>query len=706
MLSRPAPCGFLTLALLLATAPNAPMVRAAPAAPAAPAAGAEPTTFVTFSRPKANSSPKVPAPAPRPVIGGGAPPGPPDGTYTYALSRNGADKGSTTVTILRRDAAREIEVDEAGFLGEARAHVIASYRYDDLSVASYVATYQAPFLRTSPIGAVRRGNTDSDFYEQTTVRYRIDGSNALASVDGASRLPPIPPLPQTSGGSQAHPLARYVFDAPFMASVLLLPAFRRRSQATELAPVATAFDANAGALTAAIGRPQNAAPQSPKTPKTDEAMAVAGMVTLWFDRGNGIVSEAHFDALNIDARLVSYSRATHPAPFEPSPTPAAEPRFLAEPLKIDTDPKPLAAVVDLPRAGKGPTPIVILVPPGPSASRNFGGDGPSPMFVDLARAFTERGYAVLRYDTPGAGASNGSGRSISWDESLADAQAAIRSAADRDGVDPKRVFVAGYGSGADLALAASASADVDVAGAIALAPTVVSYRDCGRRARTRGRQQRVEVGRNAGGDGMREAGNGGTLDAAGDGTWLRSSYGHDPVTLAERSTVPLFVLHPGLPTCGETSEEVAAYDDRLQAANPRTTILVASDLSQFFGGRFDSDSVVDTEEFFPYRFDASTANAIADWLDGPKTAAPRTRGTAGTSGGPAGRALPPPPPAPESGAGLRHEAVPNRTPAPAAPAQPSPPSATPAVAPGQPALPETLGSPAPVATVTPAPTPT
>jgi len=700
MLSRPASCGFLTLALLVATTRTSATVRAAAAAPRTPAAPAKLAQLSTppSAAPATPATPKAPVASPRsaasaagkvPAVGagriqGGAPPGPPNGTYTYALSRNGADKGSTTVTILRRDAAREIEVDEAGVLGEARAHVIASYRYDDLSVASYVATYQAPFLRTSPIGSVRRGGAEGDFYDQTTLRYRIDGSNAIASVDGATRLLPVPSLPQASGGAQTRALSRYVFDAPFMASVLLLPAFRRRSQATELAPVATAFGANAGALTAAIGRPQSAAPQFPKTPKTDEGLAVAGMVTLWFDRGNDIVSEAHFDALNIDARLVSYSRATHPAPFEPSAAPAPEPKLLAEALKIDTDPKALAAVIDLPPAGKRLTPIVVLVPPGPSATRNFGGDGPAPMFLDLARAFTERGYAVLRYDTPSAGGSGGSSRSVTWDESLADAQAAIRSAADHDGVDPKRVFVAGYGSGADLALAAASSADVDVAGAIALAPTVVSYQACGRHA---------------------AHDRGGTDDSGNGALWLRSSYGHDPVALAERATVPLFVLHPGLPTCGETTEEVTAYDDRLRAGNPRTTIVVASDLTQFFGGRFDADSVVDTQEFFPYRFDDSTASAIADWLDGPKTASPAARGTGATSGGPAGRALPPPPPAPESGTGLRHEAVPNRTPLPLGPALPSPSSAAPAVAPGQPALPETLGSPVPVTTATPSPTP-
>jgi hypothetical protein len=104
----------------------------------------------------------------------------------------------------------------------------------------------------------------------------------------------------------------------------------------------------------------------------------------------------------------------------------------------------------------------------------------------------------------------------------------------------------------------------------------------------------------------------------------------------------LFVLHPGAPLCGETHDETIAYDANLRAHDARATIVGANDLSARFGGLYDADSPVDTEEFFPYRFDASTADAIADWLDNPVTTAvpnvdPRSAGVAHPP-------VPPPPP--------------------------------------------------------------
>jgi alpha/beta superfamily hydrolase len=641
----------------------------------------------------------------------GPPPGPPSGTYVYELSRNGADQGTTTVVVYRRDDAREIEVDEAGSLGAASAHVVAAYRYDDLSVASYVATYQAPFLRTSPIGAARRAGTETPFYDQSTVRYRIDGTNAIVSVDGAPSLAGPDPLPRASNA----PKRRYVLDAPFMASVLMLPSYRHRTGDASLAPVAAAFNANAGVPRAAMGLVR-ATPHAPKTPKNDDALQVDGIATVWFDRGNYIVHEAHFDALNLDARLVSYARPTHPAPFEPAPTPTPDAKLAAAPVSFDSDGTTLAGVVDMPPNVKRPVPIVAFVDPGPAASRNFGGEGPNPMYPDLARAFAARGYAVLRYDTRGIGRSGGTSANETWEASLADAQAAIRSAAEQDGIDPKRVYAVGYGSGADLALAASSTSDVDVAGVVALAPTIVSYRACA--------MQRAEVAA-----GARSAGDKAKADAifaktagrispghdrilvdgrsydASDGSFAKTSYGHDPSQLALRATAPLFVLHPGIPTCGETRDQTETYDDRLRAANPRATIVVAGDLSDTFGGRYDADSDVDTQAIFPYRFDTSTVGAIADWLDSPKTAS--TNGGARRTGPTLRSAPPPPPPAPEKGDD--GSGVPNAHPSRAP--QPTPAAGAATAAPGQPGFPETLATPTPnpptaPPTAAPAPAPT
>jgi dienelactone hydrolase len=241
----------------------------------------------------------------------------------------------------------------------------------------------------------------------------------------------------------------------------------------------------------------------------------------------------------------------------------------------------------------------------------------------LALTFAQRGYAVLRYDTRGIGKSAGSADET-WEQSLADAEAAIAFAESQDEVDPASVYALGYGSGADLALTASGSADTAVAGVVALAPTVLSYRDCAQRTK-----------------------------AAVAGAFARTSLGHDPRALAARSHVPLFVLHAGVASCAETRDETIAYDAKLRAVNARATIVVASDLSARFGGLYDADAPLDTEEFFPYRFDPSTAGAIADWLDNPKTAG--SNGGIDTTGPSAPRAHAPPPPPPVSNPDMNGE---------------------------------------------------
>jgi alpha/beta superfamily hydrolase len=635
------------------------------------------------------------APAPQPARLP-APPGPPNGTYVYALSRNGADQGTTTVVVYRRDDVREIEVDEAASLGAARAHALASYRYDDLSPASFVTTYQAPFLRSSPIGAARRNGIENAFYDQSTVRYRVAGTDVTATVDGSPALPAAPPVPHASDA----PKTRYVLDAPFMASVLMLPTFRHRTGASQLAPVGVAFGAAHDLVTTPM-RLVRATPRAPKTPKTDDALQIDGVATIWFNRGNGIVDEAHFDAVNIDARLVSYARPARPAPFLPAATPTPEPRLpAAETTLTSEDGTTLDGVVDMPPGVKRPVPIVALIPPGPSAGRNFGGDGPNPMFPDLTRILASRGYAVLRFDTRGVGKSTGSSQSETWEQSLADTLAAIQAAAETDGVDPKRIYVMGYGSGADLALAASAQTDVPIAGVVALAPTVVPYRTCGRQLAEAGASTPAEKAKadalfdKTAGHISDEPANdeidGRRIDRN-DGSWMKTAYGHDPSALAVRTKAPLFVLHPGIPICNETHDQVESYDDRLRAADARATIVAANDLTQVFGGRYDADADIDTEAFFPYRFDPSTAGAIVDWLDSPKTAS----GVHGFDTGPARRGAPPPPPPALGGGGNGADSgMPN----------PHPPQA-PAL-PGQPGLPSTLATPTPTpapATAAPAP---
>jgi pimeloyl-ACP methyl ester carboxylesterase len=560
------------------------------------------------------------APAARPLAPS-PPPAPPNGTYTYALSRNGGDQGTTTVVLYRRDGVREIETSETGAAGAARMFGLGAYRYADLGVDAYAGTYRAPFLRSSPLGRTYRFRTVPNFDGEWTVRYRSVSDALVASIDGT----PIVDRLDVRGDAKRAASLPWILDAPFMTGALLLPAFNRQSREASLAPISEAFPS--GVATAGQ-RLVRATPTFPKTPKNDIAVDVPGVIRVWFDPATYIVHEVHFTAANFDARLVSYVKGSDVAPLPPLPVAAPEPPLPREAATFSSaDGTSLAALLARPAAGKAPAPAIVFVPPGPGAATDYDGDGPTPMFPALARAFVQRGYAVLRYDMRGVGKSGGSTATQTWDEALADAEAAAAEVAGDATLDPKRVYLLGYGNGADLALAAAAASagGVPIAGVIALAPTVLPYRNCA-------------------------AAVSGAADG-GDATWRRSSLAHDPTLLAARAKAPLLVLHPGLPVCGETKDQVDAYDDRLREANPLATIVAANDLTRRFGGRYEAESPENTEAFFPYRFDPSTATAIADWLDNPKTAS----SASALRGVPAGTQTKPPPPPPgvdKSGAGL------------------------------------------------------
>jgi dienelactone hydrolase len=431
------------------------------------------------------------------------------------------------------------------------------------------------------------------FDAATTVRYDVGTDGVRATVDGvgSAYVPPAyePPRQKRSP---------FVVDAPFMTSIMLVPAFRKRTSAQDLAWYSLAFpmtNVSPAAIASAPMRRVATPPRFEKTPKNAIAIAVAGLGTIWFDGSSGMVYEAHFDALNLDARLSAYARAPETASLDAPQTLATPAHIASRAVTIESGDTTLAGTLDLPASVSGRVPVVVLVPPGPGGDRNYDDDGPQPMFVDVAEAFTARGFAVLRYDPRGTGKDASDAPAITWDDAREDAEAAIGFAQGDESIDQAHIYVMGYGNGADLALAsAGGTATVDrVAGAVALAPTTTSYLNCARANGTQTRRPTI---------------------------WQRSAFAHDPTKLAERALVPLFVLQPGVGVCGETTDAIASYDDALRAANPGATIVVASDLSQTFGGRYDADSQANTQMFFPYRFDTSTLGAIADWLAGPHDA--------------------------------------------------------------------------------------
>lgn len=608
---------------------------------------------------------------------------PPNGTYEYALARNGTDQGSTTVVVLKRPEDGTLETDEVAQIGAARARISAGFGLDDLALASYVATYQAPFPATSPIGAAKQ-RLGAGFYGQATVRVHV-GPQLSYTVDGAAGEHRIG---GGSGAARGPRVGPVLFDAPFMTGPLLVPAIRHAIGTATVDPFSIAIDdAAQGRID---GRIVPAKPLAAKTPHTDEALEYPGVATIWFDPHTAVAHEVYFEGLNLDAHLVSYKKATVIPPFDPEATPSPNPQLPDDELTFPTtDDITLSGILTAPPNVKEPYPAVVLVaPPWPvPATRNFGGDGPEPMFPSLARTFAARGYAVLRYDERGTGKSGGSAKGLTWQQSIDDAQAAISAVREEAGIDKSRVFVLGYGYGADIALAAASDTAVKTAGVVALEPSVVSYRVAEERAYL-ARAKSPEETAAARKEFARFIARLGKGDIA--GLWLKTALDHDPTVLDRRAHVAVFVLHSGVVTTSASIDDIHAFDDRLREANPFASVIVANDLSSRFGGRYDADAPLDTEAIFPYRFDASTAGAIADWLGAPKVAVPYNGPQTLPGNSNASGPKPPPPPPPENGPG---EGFPGRmTPAPRV--TPTPEDVEPGQI-GPPSTPEPTASPDP-----------
>lgn len=92
--------------------------------------------------------------------------------------------------------------------------------------------------------------------------------------------------------------------------------------------------------------------------------------------------------------------------------------------------------------------------------------------IDVMRQIAQRlaagGFASLRYDKRGVGASTGDFLATGFHDNVADAQAALDALRSRPGIDPGQVFVLGHSEGALIA-AELAAANPDLAGAVLVA---------------------------------------------------------------------------------------------------------------------------------------------------------------------------------------------------------------------------------------------
>lgn len=122
----------------------------------------------------------------------------------------------------------------------------------------------------------------------------------------------------------------------------------------------------------------------------------------------------------------------------------------------------LAGTLTMPRtqerAIKGRLPAIVLVAGSEPRERDEVVGG-VPIFGQLAGAFADAGFAVLRYDKRGVGQSGGRPESATLGDYAEDARSAVRFLARRKDIDEKRIAVVGYGEGGWVALQAAAKQD-------------------------------------------------------------------------------------------------------------------------------------------------------------------------------------------------------------------------------------------------------
>jgi uncharacterized protein len=181
-------------------------------------------------------------------------------------------------------------------------------------------------------------------------------------------------------------------------------------------------------------------------------------------------------AFNASGQIANFNvrSAAAPVEFTDAPYVAAD-RFSTRDVTIDAGGWPLPGVLAVPH-GAGPHPVVVLV----HGSRQGDRDqtlGPNKPFRDLAFGLASRGIAVLRYDkrtrTHTARVAALSQPTVK-DEVIDDVIAAVTLLRATEGIDPKRIFVAGHSLGGMLIPRIVGAAGADLRGVIVLAGAVRS----------------------------------------------------------------------------------------------------------------------------------------------------------------------------------------------------------------------------------------
>lgn len=273
----------------------------------------------------------------------------------------------------------------------------------------------------------------------------------------------------------------------------------------------------------------------------------------------------------------------------------------------------LAGTLTVPQHGRAPFAAIVLVP-GSGAQNRDEQIGPNPVFLQLSNALSNAGYAVLRYDKRGVGASGGRTTVGSRDQLLDDVQAAFRFARAQPEIDPERVYLLGHSEGGEL-VPTIAAGNPDVAGIILLAPPALPLArilmqqalagvPADQRTAARARELAILAAARQGHDSMR--------------AWLRSSLDVDPIVDIARVRAPVLILQ------GEADAQVLLADlprlvNAARAHNRDVTVRTFPGDNHLFetaapGTARSPDAALQQYLTVPGRIDARVPAVIEQWL--------------------------------------------------------------------------------------------
>jgi pimeloyl-ACP methyl ester carboxylesterase len=187
------------------------------------------------------------------------------------------------------------------------------------------------------------------------------------------------------------------------------------------------------------------------TPKLEMEVWTEGSRLLRLDIPTQMLSVMRDDIASVSARLVTLAR-----PNDEEVSIPANGFSLAATIS-----RPIAAAVPetAAAAGRKPDPArlpaVVLVSGSSPSDRDEFVAG-IPIFAQLATAFADAGYLVVRYDERGAGQSGGRQESATIEEFAVDARAVVAYLLKRRDVDPRKISLIGYAEGGWISLLVAA----------------------------------------------------------------------------------------------------------------------------------------------------------------------------------------------------------------------------------------------------------